>query len=160
MHVFISQTDPINYPLDSFYLFGWCGDLDPEARKAAGIELYNELKKVVAQRTINGIKPPITLFTHSHGGGVVLNMKHAFEADTDPLYVDLAIFIACPVKEETKQYIHSVMFKDIHSYHSDSDVIQRIDPQGLHPLMAATKKAHKAKSLKPFKGVWSELLAQ
>lgn len=153
----VSQARPEKYPFQTFYLFGWNGELDPISRKAAGIELYNSLKQVVTLHTHNGIIPPITLFTHSHGGNVVLNMKHAFDMDSNPLHIDKAIFIACPVQQETKEFVSCPLFKDLHSYHSDSDVLQRIDPQRMHPLMTAAKKAKETKSIKPFKGVFSQL---
>lgn len=147
----VSQAHPQNYPFETFYLFGWAGDVAPESRKNAGIQLYNSLKKIVEHHTHNGIVPPITLFSHSHGGNVILNMKHAFDHDPDPLVINKTIFIACPVQYETREFIHCPLFKDIHSYHSHADMMQWIDPQGIYPLVAAIKQAKETKSLKPLK---------
>lgn len=152
----ISQTNPIKYPLDTFYLFGWSGDMSPQSRKKAGTELYTALKKVVDAHSKDGMAPPITLFSHSHGGNVALNMKHAFDADQNPLIIDKAVFIACPVQKETKDFIQSPLFKTIHSYHSHTDTLQWIDPQGMYHFVQAIKDSRKVKSTQPLKKLWKD----
>lgn len=153
----VSESNPNQFPFQTFYLFGWAGDMDPQSRKNAGIELYNALKQVVTAYTKDGVTLTINLFSHSHGGNVALNMKHAFEQDPNPLFIEKAILIACPVQHETKEFVHCPLFKDIHSYHSHTDLMQWIDPQGIYPLVAGIKKAKQTKSLKPLKDAFSKL---
>ncbi len=38
--------------------------------------------------------------------------------------------LACPIQEETKEYIKHTMFKNIYSIHSHLDMVQVLDPQG------------------------------
>jgi hypothetical protein len=153
----LSNANPEMFPFSSFYLFGWSGALDPQERRQAGIALYQELKRLIAYNKQQGINSPITLITHSHGGNVVLNMVHAYNHDPEPLEIDTAVFLACPVQHETREYATSPLFNHIYSLHSHADIMQCIDPQKMHPLIKAIRSAIAQKSFKPFQGIWTKM---
>ena len=71
----IADADPINYPFEHFYIFGWSGDFSFQVRHEAAQRLHKELETLVADYTKKyGHAPFIRLITHSHGGNVALNL--------------------------------------------------------------------------------------
>lgn len=119
----LSALDPRQFPLDSFYLFGWSGRLSPKGRKEAAYELYKALKQY---------PHPVTLICHSHGCNVALNLAAIAQEQNDTdFYIDRLILLAGPVQEVTKEYIKSPIFRSIISLYSEGDMVQIIDPQGL-----------------------------
>lgn len=121
------QSDPENFDLKDFYLFGWSGALSPKARLEAALLLYNNIKELNLHN--------IRLITHSHGGNVALNLKVIAEKHNDNKFkIDELILLACPVQKQTSNYINSHIFKKKYSFHSHLDIIQVIDPQGFHDL--------------------------
>lgn len=137
----ISSRDPINYPFDKFYFFGWSGELSFTARLNAAKRLYKELKRFIAKYDKKyGEKPKITFITHSHGGNVVLNLVKAKLEDECDLCISKVILLACPVQEKTKNYVKDKIFPEVISYYSTLDILQVIDPQGLYVKSRMRKK--------------------
>lgn len=119
----LNSKNAVAFPIDTFYLFGWSGQLSLKGRRKAAEELYLSLK---------GYDHPITLICHSHGCNVALNLAAVAQEHNDTeFYIDRLILLAGPVQEATKKYIKSPIFKKIISFYSESDVFQVIDPQGL-----------------------------
>ncbi len=153
----LSQADPQQFPLKTFYVFGWSGELDHQARLQGGATLYQELKKLLTSyKTMYGSRPPLTIITHSHGGNVALNMVHVTN-DNDDILVDRLILLACPVQKDTTPFIEHPLFNKIYSLHSDADLVQVLDPQGIHPFKNAIKKVFETKSFDPIKRAYNEL---
>lgn len=127
----LAQADPLNYPFEHIYFFGWTGALDfKERRHAAGI-LHQKLKALVAQyQKIYGTHPKIRIITHSHGGNVALNLARIH--DSNSFIIDELILLACPVQTKTEHFIESSIFKEVFAIYSSLDVIQVADPQGLY----------------------------
>jgi pimeloyl-ACP methyl ester carboxylesterase len=117
---------PEEYPLDSFYIFGWPGDLTFESRYEAAEELYLKMKL---------LPPPYTVIGHSHGCNVALNFVKVAERHNDHNFrVQRLILLACPVQVATTAYVRSPIFEQVFSFYSSADIGQVIDPQGLHYL--------------------------
>lgn len=129
----LSRADPQQFPIDSFYLFGWSGELDTQARKDAAQVLYNALKQLITDYfTQYGSPPLITIISHSHGGNVVLNL--ATLCEENELWIERLVLMACPVQRETAHLIAHGMFKKIYALYSRADLVQVMDPQRLHPF--------------------------
>jgi hypothetical protein len=118
------QESSNEFPFNSFYLFGWSGDLSCSARKKAAQELY---------QTVKTWRVPLTIIGHSHGCNVALNIAESAQADGNKDFsIDRLILLACPVQLETERFIRSPVFKRIYSMYSCGDLTQVLDPQGLH----------------------------
>jgi hypothetical protein len=144
----LNAIDPEQFPFQAFYCFGWSGDLDPQARIIAAQQLHQAIIQLIQTYKIQyTCVPSITLITHSHGGNVALNLVRGAE---NAFYIDRLILLACPVQEETQNYIHYPMFKKSYSLHSHTDLIQILDVQKLHPFKHLKYKIKKQRSLKPF----------
>ena len=121
----LHQSCPEQFPLETFYLFGWSGKLCFRARKNAAHDLYSTIKKFVGH--------PITLIAHSHGGNVVLNLPAVAYEQGDTLFsIDRLILLANPVQVVTSQFAASPVFKQVFSFYSRGDRTQTMDPQGLY----------------------------
>jgi hypothetical protein len=133
----LNATDPILFPAENFYFFGWSGELSFVARKLAAGKLYKELVQLVGLfKLIKGTKPKLRIITHSHGGNVALNLARTVRSlKNRELIVDELILLACPVQKETAKYTQSGVFKNIYSFHSHIDLFQIIDPQAVHALV-------------------------
>ncbi len=126
----LAQIAPEKYPLETFYLFGWSGQLLFAEREEAAKRLYKELKEVIAQyEKKHGATPRIQIITHSHGGNVVLNLAKVKDAIDTELAIDELVLLACPVQAKTMQFIQSPIFQYIYSLYSSLDIIQVIAPQ-------------------------------
>ncbi len=129
----LCSSYPEEYPQEHCYTFGWSGTLSHKARQKAGESLYKKLLTLKKRYLQQGIEPVFTLLTHSHGGNVALCLKNgADKFDDDELTIDELVMLACPVQCETADYIHDELFKNIYSIHSHKDLLQVLDPQGLH----------------------------
>lgn len=125
----ISAADPEEFPLETFYLFGWSGKLSRNARKKAAEKLATDLKEITTiYKKIYGITPSIKIITHSHGGNVALNLASIPHYAID---IEKLILLGCPVQKESEAYIKSPLFKSAISLFSHLDLLQRLDPQGL-----------------------------
>lgn len=117
-------ADPKQFPIESFYLFGWSGRLSFYARKKAARELYHDLRHFTG---------PLTIIGHSHGGNVALYLPEVAKENNDTNFkVDRLILLACPVMTLTEEYVKSPVFKKVISLYSTGDSTQIKDPQRLY----------------------------
>lgn len=128
----LATADPIKYPFEHFYAFGWSGDLSFETRRAEAERLHKGLNELVDSYTKKyGHAPFIRLITHSHGGNVALNLA-TIEHTNKNWFINEAILLACPVQHTTEQLIASPLFGKVYSLYSTLDSLQVADPQGLY----------------------------
>lgn len=128
----LAQTDPVNFPMEHIYLYGWSGALDFKERSRASHELYfglQQLAKSYFQRF--GQYPRFRLITHSHGGSVALGLPR-HQSKENPIIIDELILLACPVQSKTSHLIKDPMFKEKIALYSSLDLIQILDPQRLY----------------------------
>lgn len=125
----ISKSEPEKYPKESFYVFGWSGDLSFQQREKAARDLHDSLINLIDKYKKSELNPKITILCHSHGGNVALNMVKFIKSDD--MIIENLILLACPVQKETKDFIKHKFFKKIYSFYSSMDVFQIIDPQGM-----------------------------
>lgn len=117
----LNQSDPEQFPLESFYLFGWSGKFNFRARKKAAYRLYQSL------RTFSG---PITIIAHSHGGNVALNLPEIVQEYNDHNFrIERLVLISCPVQAVTEDNVKSPIFKKVIALYSERDWDQTKDPQ-------------------------------
>jgi hypothetical protein len=130
----LSFMQPVQFPWEHFYIFGWSGKLEPQERTNASCDLLITLKKLSLEYEEKyGCKPLFVLIAHSHGGNVILGMADQdFSIGESHLLIDKAILLACPVQKHTNHCISSSLFNRIYSIHSHTDMIQIVDPQGFH----------------------------
>jgi hypothetical protein len=130
---------PEPFPQEHCYAFGWSGELNSSARKEAAHDLLKELRTI--QKSYAGTPSTFRLITHSHGGNVALSLKIAAERYDNrvPLSIDELILLACPVQVETAEYASSTLFKKVYSIHSHHDLLQVLDPQGVHAFLEYLK---------------------
>lgn len=115
------------FSLDHFYMFGWSGALSAKARQEASKALMYEVQTLINAYQEKKLFPKIRIITHSHGGNVALYL-----AEQELSFcIDELILLACPVQEQTKNYISNPLFKQIISLYSPWDLLQVADPQGL-----------------------------
>jgi hypothetical protein len=136
-----------------FYLFGWSGTLSHQARKEAAQQLHMAVENLRSSYAQQEIRPHIMIITHSHGGNVALLLQEIVSGSTNPdsLHIDELILLACPVQTETEAHAHSPLFKKIYSIHSHSDLLQVLDPQGMHSFLAILKKHGLENAMSHFK---------
>ncbi len=120
---------------EHFYFFGWSGYLRFSERKKAAADLNKQLTILQDQYRVDAIEPEFTLITHSHGGNVAL-----FLAEESPDLPLELVLLACPVQKRTEQLAFHPRFKQVFSIHSHRDLLQIIDPQGLHGFLESLKK--------------------
>lgn len=148
----LCEANSTKYTEDHTYLFGWTGGCTPEARTAAGIHLYQELKQLTQRYSErHDTCPPITIISHSHGGNVALESALLYDGSVS---IEKLILLACPVQEKTKPYTQSALFKYIYAAYSDKDYFQILDMQGLHPMWETLDIALRSSSLEPIKNMW------
>lgn len=136
----LNQADPVTYPIESAYVFGWSGRLTFEARRRAAQCLYRELKK------ING---PITIVAHSHGATLVqLLVEEVAKYNDNDLKIKKLIMLGCPVLSGTEEYVCSPIFERVISLYSRGDSTQVRDPQIL---------SQENRRLTSLKGRWTPL---
>lgn len=121
--------DPLRFPAEHFYLFGWNGKLSYEERENTARMLYNEIKALIIRyKKQLGTSPKIRLITHSHGGNVALNLAKVKDVMDTEFTIDELILLACPVQTKTVHLIKDPLFKKIYSLYSTRDFIQILDP--------------------------------
>lgn len=129
----LEKADPEEFNSDKFYLFGWSGKLSHRERVKAAHELYDHIKNLKLEK--------IRIISHSHGGNVALNLKTVSDLNGDNLFsVEELILLACPVQKHTSELIKSSIFKKKYVFHSHADILQILDPQGLHNLFDNLKE--------------------
>lgn len=125
----MSEHDSHNFPLETFYFFGWSGKLYANERKMAAEKLYQEILILTEQyKKQYNTNPVIQIIAHSHGANVVLNMAK-IKTYMTPITINTFILLACPVQEKTMNLISKPMFKNIYSLYSSLDFIQILAPQ-------------------------------
>ncbi len=130
----VSKHAPSEFPLDSFYLFGWSGKLSPDARLDAAHELYIAIKKL-------GICGPIRIISHSHGCNVALLLAQMAKKHNDTtMIIDKLVLLACPVQKVTAHLAQEPIFKRVYSFYSTSDFVQVIDPQRMYQTAQKLKE--------------------
>jgi hypothetical protein len=118
----LHEKSPQEFPLETFYFFGWSGALSHGARKKAAADLH---------ACLTGFSCPVTLITHSHGGNVALNLACILENGQQTFCIERLILLACPVQDITENHVHSSLFKKIYSFYSAADILQVADPQAI-----------------------------
>lgn len=127
----LSKSDPLLFPIEHMYAFGWSGSLSFEDRKNESHNLYAAIKELIqAYQRKYKVIPHIRLISHSHGGNVILNMAHIKEKGCS-FKVDI-VLLGCPVQHATKHFVHDDLFEKIYSFYSTQDWIQAGDPQGFY----------------------------
>lgn len=136
----LCETDPHQFDKEHFYTFGWSGFLKFTERKKAAQELYNHLRLLKRRYEAESINPHFKLITHSHGGNVALYLAPLAEADGDAaVTIDELILLACPVQVDTESYVNDAVFRRVYSVHSHHDILQVLDPQGIHIVVESLK---------------------
>ena len=123
------EADPVRYPLDNFYVFGWSGRLSEQERTLASIRLYGEL--ICLRDTYekeHGVRPHIRIITHSHGGNIALQLAR-IKQPKDDLVIKELVLLACPVQNKTMKYIEDPLFDKVYSLYSSLDILQILAPQ-------------------------------
>jgi len=137
----LSDGCPQQFSWDHFYIFGWSGKLNHPERQNGARQLYHALKELVLfYQKKYSTNPQITIIAHSHGGNVALNMAATVDKECS-LVIDKLILLACPVQNYTIDLVKAPLFKKIYSIHSHTDMLQILDPQGLHPFFALKRMA-------------------
>ncbi len=128
----IIDNDPIEFPPQTFYVFGWSGKLCFGEREKAAQQLFEELHALIKryEKRYN-TKPFVRIIAHSHGGNVVLNLA-SIQNPNEPIQIHELVLLACPVQKKTKDFIKDDMFQQVYVYYSSFDLTQVIDPQGLY----------------------------
>jgi len=130
-----------------FYAFGWNGILSHEKRSQAAKELHVSLLQLVnTYKDKHGVTPQIRFITHSHGGNVALCFAKINDNSQEQIKISELILLACPVQVKTAHLIKSKTFEKIFSISSALDIIQVLDPQGLHDF----RKTIRNRTKKPF----------
>jgi hypothetical protein len=128
----LGDANPVKYPFEHFYAFGWSGDLSFQVRHEEAARLHTELEKLVATYTKKyGHAPFIRIITHSHGGNVALNLA-TIEHPNKEWFINETIILASPVQHLTENLVSSPLFGKIYSFYSTFDTSQVMDPQGLY----------------------------
>jgi hypothetical protein len=131
----LNRDAPALFDYNSLYLFGWSGRLSTQERYWAALILYQKL--IALQHTYKqkfGIDPVIRLVTHSHGGNVALNLARIHMLRKDSLTIDTLVLLACPVQHETKELVHSHLFKKIYALYSSLDMVQIMAPEFMYRM--------------------------
>lgn len=139
----LCEKNTERFVYQNFYTFGWSGQLSHKARKDAAIKLHKSILQLKKEYfAAHGVFPKIRLITHSHGGNVALNMAKYNSKVNDKISIYELVMLACPVQQKTAKYLSLSLFEKAYSLYSEIDILQVIDPQGLHK--------HKNKEQKPF----------
>lgn len=128
------DLDSKNFSLDQFYTFGWTSEkIYHHVRDKAAKSLVQEVQKLCLQYYQEyKVIPKLRLIGFSHGANVVINT-----ADYLPIVVGNgevkveAWLFGVPVQEVNKIKVDSSNFDEIYSVYSESDWVQRMDPQGI-----------------------------
>jgi len=155
----LNQVSTELFSMDSFYFFGWSGNLRTCHREKAAKLLYEQLSDLVHQYyCIHQKQPYIRIICFSHGGNVALLLSRHCKRKQCPFFINELILLACPVQEETRSFLKHMLFKKIYSIHSHYfDLLQVLDPQGLHILKNILKNVIKNYSWKGLKNAWESL---
>ena len=129
----LDKADDKDFPIEGFFSYGWSALLSFGVRRREGRCLYQILRCIKDNPRYKDT--PITLFTHSYGGQVALNIAQGAKENNDerPL-VDRLIMTAAPVVVGCQELVESPVFKKIYYLFSKSDFLQVLDPQFIYPI--------------------------
>lgn len=130
------------YSFDMFYFFGWKSEkIYDSVRKQAAQDLVTELQQLVEKYYKNhGVAPKIRFIGHSHGGNVVLHTANFLPLAINNKNIEIeAWLVGVPVQKTNCDLVNSSNFTKIYSIYSDTDWMQRMDPQGLRNPEAGLK---------------------
>ncbi len=137
----LCESNPNQFDIDHFYIFGWNGFLRFSERKKSALELYKQLRLLKRRYNQESVAPLFKLITHSHGGNVALYLAPIAEEEQEPsITIDELILLACPVQVETAPYVNESIFTRVFSVHSHRDLLQVLDPQGIHSFVESVKQ--------------------
>ncbi|HJZ23305.1 MAG TPA: hypothetical protein VJ201_02520 [Candidatus Babeliales bacterium] len=126
----LNKYNATRFPLSTFYIFCWSGNLNANLREKTAHHLYAELKQVITDyKQTYDCMPRIQIITHSHGGNVALNLAKIKDTQDTLFVIDTLVLLACPVQIRTMSFIDHPMFRRIYSLYSNLDLIQVIAPQ-------------------------------
>lgn len=141
----LCQADPIQYPRDNFYIFGWSGKLNAAKRREAARNLYESLSNLITSYKVKfGVMPKIRLVTHSHGGNVALCLPEVKDSADTQFTIDQLILLACPVQEKTMHAVHKPLFNKIYALYSSLDMLQILAPQFFYRLEYVRDKRNRS----------------
>ncbi len=137
----LSDKDAQRFQFDKFYAFGWSGRLSAREREAQGKVLLQETIKLCdTMHKETGVKPQVCIITHSHGGGLTLNLPKAKDEKMKDFAIDELILLACPVQKITSSLLKDPIFKKVYHLYSQIDLLQIADPQGVSKHAKEFKK--------------------
>jgi hypothetical protein len=137
----LSDKDSQRFQFDKFYSFGWSGKLSAREREAQGKVLLQECVKLRDNLEKElGTKPQVCIITHSHGGGLTLNLPKAKDEKLKDFVIDELVLLACPVQKITSSQLKDPIFKKVYHFYSQIDLLQIADPQGVSKHAKEYKK--------------------
>lgn len=129
------EYDPERYTLENAYAFTWNGALSNEERKQAAQKLFG----FITEKGITNVE----CYTHSHGGNVLMHFANLVEQASQEqrgslVTIEKAVMFACPVQDETVDFLEAACVKKVIPLFSTNDKIQVLDPQKLWSNVAKT----------------------
>ena len=129
----LHESEPEQFPLEHFYIFGWSGTLSFQDREKAARDLDSEIIELIQRYKIQyDCTPRLRIITHSHGGNVVLNLARVHNPKALSYVVNELVLLACPVQVVTAKLAQETMFESVCHLFSKTDIFQVIDMQGLY----------------------------
>lgn len=129
----LHESEPEQFPLEHFYIFGWSGTLSFQDREKAARDLDSEIIELIQRYKIQyDCTPRLRIITHSHGGNVVLNLARVHNPKAIFYVVNELVLLACPVQVVTAKLAQATMFESVCHLFSKTDIFQIIDMQGLY----------------------------
>jgi hypothetical protein len=101
------------------YMFNWVGNLSSQDRKIAARQFnkdFNELSKKYPHAKKN-------IYTHSHGGNVLLEAANLKSLEN----INYVIFLAMPIGKKTAELTKKITCKKIYNIYSNTDTAQNKD---------------------------------
>lgn len=150
----LEQQDPVQFPLEGFYLFRWSGRLRHSARMSARSALFQALLDEIKRIQLSTGRPVyLTILTHSHGGSVGLGLAELNAHAGYPLRVDRLVLLACPVQARLAKFVGDPSFKQVYAFYSKSDLLQVLAPQAWW-LIGARRKFQANSNLVHIQTCW------
>ncbi|MBA2307322.1 hypothetical protein H0W26_04285 [Candidatus Dependentiae bacterium] len=111
-----------------FYTFGWSGIVSGKGRLREARLLYMQLKEELSKLQVEG-PVKVRIIGFSHGATLLLTMGDIRARDfaEDGFSIDEVYLLGMPVTKTTSRQAHSPLFKEIYSFYSRRDSVQRLD---------------------------------
>ena len=111
-----------------YYTFGWSGELSGKERNKAASELYTSLvQEQTRLQTETNMPVELNVYSHSHGGNVVLLLAQQEDEHKKQLSIDKFFSFGIPIQIETEQLVLCELFKSVYHFYSTGDIIQISD---------------------------------